>query len=73
MQGVGKIERGKIILSNDPELFGQLMTQRIGANSRGQMVLESKDQLRARGGQPGSGRSGFGMSLTARGKKLLSA
>ena len=49
VQGARKIERGEIILPNDPELFAQLTTRRIGANSRGQIVLESKEQMRARG------------------------
>lgn len=49
VQGARKIERGEIILPNDPELFSQLTTRRIGANSRGQIVLESKEQMRARG------------------------
>ena len=49
VHGARKIERGEIILPNDPELFTQLTTRKIGANSRGQIVLESKDQMRARG------------------------
>lgn len=48
-QGARRIERSEIILPNDPELFAQLTTRRIGANSRGQIVLESKEQMRARG------------------------
>jgi len=49
MTGVRKIERGEVILPDDPELFAQLTTRQAFPNSRGQIVLESKEQMRARG------------------------
>jgi len=49
MTGVRKIERGEVILPDDSELFAQLTTRQAFPNSRGQIVLESKEQMRARG------------------------
>ncbi len=43
------IEQGQIILPDDRELFSQLTTRLVRTSSRGQILLESKDQLRARG------------------------
>ena len=49
MTGVRKIERCEIILPDDPELFAQLTTRQAFPNSAGKIVLESKEQMRARG------------------------
>ena len=38
-----------IAIPNDPELAGQLSSLRPGQNSRGQLFIEKKDELRARG------------------------
>lgn len=49
MQGARKIEQMGVILPDDRELFAQLTSRRAFPNSRGQISLESKEQLRARG------------------------
>jgi phage terminase large subunit len=49
MTGVRKIERGEVILPDDPQLLAQLTTRQAFPNSKGQLVLESKEQMRARG------------------------
>jgi hypothetical protein len=49
MTGVRKIERCEVILPDDPELFAQLTTRQAFPNSAGKIVLESKEQMRARG------------------------
>ncbi len=49
MKGALKIERSQVILPDDAELFAQLTTRRFGTSSRGQIMLESKEQMRARG------------------------
>ena len=38
-----------IAIPNDPELAGQLSSLRPGQNSRGQLFIEKKDEMRARG------------------------
>ena len=38
-----------IAIPNDPELAGQLSSLRPGQNSRGQLSIEKKDEMRARG------------------------
>ena len=38
-----------IAIPNDPELAGQLSSLRYSYNSRGQLIIESKDDARARG------------------------
>jgi phage terminase large subunit len=49
MGGACKIERAEVILPDDRELFAQLTSRRAFPNSRGQIALESKEQMRARG------------------------
>ena len=49
LTGARKIERGEVILPDDRELFGQLTSRRAFPNSRGQVALESKEQMRSRG------------------------
>jgi phage terminase large subunit len=49
MTGVRKIERCEVILPDNPQLFAQLTTRQAFPNSRGQIMLESKEQMRARG------------------------
>ncbi|MEI6715152.1 MAG: terminase family protein [Verrucomicrobiota bacterium] len=49
IQGARLIEKREIILPDDRELFAQLTTRLLRTSSRGQIVLEAKDQLRARG------------------------
>ncbi len=49
MTGVRKIERGEVILPDDPLLFSQLTAREAFPNSRGQIILESKEQMRSRG------------------------
>ena len=43
------VEKGEIVLINDPTLIGQLTTRRIFYDLKGRVRLESKDDLRARG------------------------
>jgi phage terminase large subunit len=48
--GLGrKIERGEIVLLNDPVLIAQLTTRKLFYDSRGRLRIEPKDDLRARG------------------------
>ncbi len=49
IKGARMIEQGQVILPDDRKLFSQLTTRLLKTNSRGQILLESKDQLRARG------------------------
>jgi phage terminase large subunit len=49
IQGARMIEQGRVILPDDRELFSQLTTRLVRTSSRGQILLESKEQLRARG------------------------
>jgi len=44
-----KIEKGEIILPNDPELIGQLTSRRGWPDSKGRLQLESKADMRSRG------------------------
>ena len=44
-----KIERGEIVLLNDPLLVAQLTSRRVFYDARGRLKLEPKDDLRARG------------------------
>jgi hypothetical protein len=44
-----KIEKGEIILPNDPELVAQLTSRRGWPDSKGRLQLESKQEMRARG------------------------
>ena len=41
--------QSQIAIPNDPELAGQLSSLRYSYNSRGQLIIESKDDARARG------------------------
>ena len=41
--------QGHISIPNDPELVGQLASLRYSYNSRGQLIIEGKDDARARG------------------------
>jgi hypothetical protein len=43
------IEKGEIVLINDPTLISQLTTRRIFYDLKGRVKLETKDDLRARG------------------------
>lgn len=43
------VETGKVILPDDDQLHRQLTTRELKYNSRGKLVLESKDDLRKRG------------------------
>jgi hypothetical protein len=52
MTGVRKIKRSEVILPDDSQLFAQLTTRQAFPNSRGQIMLESKEQMRARGFPP---------------------
>jgi len=47
--GRTQIERGQIILPNDPELVAQLTSRRGWPDSRGRLQLESKADMRSRG------------------------
>jgi len=44
-----KIEKGEIILPNDPELVAQLTSRRGWPDSKGRLQLESKADMRSRG------------------------
>jgi hypothetical protein len=44
-----KIEKGEVILPNDPELIAQLTSRRGWPDSKGRLQLESKADMRARG------------------------
>lgn len=44
-----QIERGEIVLINDPTLFAQLTTRKLLFDARGRVRVEPKDILRARG------------------------
>jgi hypothetical protein len=44
-----KIEKGEVILPNDPELIAQLTSRRGWPDSRGRLQLESKADMRSRG------------------------
>ena len=41
--------QSQVAIPNDPELAGQLSSLRYSYNSRGQLIIESKDDARARG------------------------
>ena len=47
--GVRKIEKGEVILPDDKALSAQLTSRKAFTNSRGQIVLETKSQMRSRG------------------------
>ena len=49
VKGARRIERAEVILPDDRELFAQITSRRAFPNSRGQIALESKEHLRARG------------------------
>ncbi len=49
MTGVRKIERKEVILPDDPTLIAQLTCRHVFPNSRGQLTLETKEHMRARG------------------------
>lgn len=48
-EGVGKIVRMDMILPNDEEFRGQVLTRQSKRNSSGKFQLESKEDMRARG------------------------
>ena len=48
-KGARQIERNEIILPQDDALISQLTTRRASLNSRGQVQLETKEQLKRRG------------------------
>jgi hypothetical protein len=48
-EGRVKIEKGEVILPNDPELVAQLTGRRGWPDSKGRLQLESKADMRARG------------------------
>ena len=47
--GCKTFQTGREDFPNDPELAGQLSSLRPGQNSRGQLFIEKKDEMRARG------------------------
>ena len=44
-----RINRQEVVLLNDPALFSQLVTRKVGFDRRGRVKLESKEELLARG------------------------
>jgi len=72
--GARQIELGEIILPQDDALFGQLTTRRAFLNSRGQVQLESKEQMKRRGcPSPDRADAVLGALFTHRKARLLIA